>query len=287
MTVHHRTIEVAGHEIFYREAGPADAPVLLLLHGFPTSSHMFRDLIPKLADKYHLIAPDHLGFGYSAMPAAEEFEYSFATLAELTTAFTDKLGLTAYAVYVQDYGAPIAWRMALAHPERITAVITQNGNAYEDGVVEAMWADLYAYDADPTPENATAAKGMQTEATVKWQYQNGVADRTLLSPDAWQHDLSLLARPGADQVQLDLARTYLTNFTLYPKFQEYFRTSQVPLLAAWGEGDEIFPPAGAKAFQRDLPDAEIHFLPTGHFALETHAAEIAALIDEFLTRVLP
>jgi len=287
MTPHHRTVEVEGHEIFYREADPADAPVLLLLHGFPTSSHMFRDLIPKLADKYHLIAPDHLGFGYSAMPAADSFEYSFASLAELTTAFTEKLGLTAYSVYVQDYGAPIAWRMALAHPERIQAVITQNGNAYEDGIVEAMWADIVAYDADPTPENGAAVNRMQSEAMVKWQYQNGVADQTLLSPDAWQHDLSLMARPGADEVQLDLARTYLTNFALYPKFQEYFRTSQVPLLAAWGEGDEIFPPAGAKAFQRDLPDAEIHLLPTGHFALETHATEIAALIDDFLTRVLP
>ena len=287
MTTHHRTVEVEGHEIFYREAGPADAPVLLLLHGFPTSSHMFRDLIPKLADKYHLIAPDHLGFGYSAMPAADSFEYSFANLANLTTAFTEKLGLTAYAVYVQDYGAPIAWRMALAHPERIQAVITQNGNAYEDGIVEAMWADIVAYDADPTPENGAAVSRMQSEEMVKWQYQNGVADQTLLSPDAWQHDLWLMARPGAYEVQLDLARTYLTNFALYPKFQEYFRTSQVPLLAAWGEGDEIFPPAGAKAFQRDLPDAEIHLLPTGHFALETHAAEIATLIDAFLTRILP
>jgi pimeloyl-ACP methyl ester carboxylesterase len=286
MTVHHRTVEVEGHEIFYREAGPADAPVLLLLHGFPTSSHMFRDLIPKLADKYHLIAPDHLGFGYSDMPAADEFEYSFEALAELTAAFTEKLGLTAYGVYVQDYGAPIAWRMALAHPERITAVITQNGNAYEDGIVEAMWADIVAYDADPTPEKGTAVSQMQSEAMVKWQYQNGVPDQTLLSPDAWQHDLSLMARPGADEVQLDLARTYLTNFTLYPKFQEYFRTSQVPLLAVWGEGDEIFPPAGAKAFQRDLPNAELHLLPTGHFALETHADEIATLIDSFLSRNL-
>jgi pimeloyl-ACP methyl ester carboxylesterase len=287
MTIHHRTVEVEGHQIFYREAGPADAPVLLLLHGFPTSSHMFRDLIPKLADKYHLIAPDHLGFGYSDMPAADEYEYSFANLAKLTTAFTEKLGLTAYAVYVQDYGAPIAWRMALEHPERITAVITQNGNAYEDGVVEAMWADIVAYDADPTPEKGAAVNQMQSEKMVKWQYQTGVADQTLLSPDAWQHDLSLMARPGAYAVQLDLARTYLTNFALYPKFQEYFRTSQVPLLATWGEGDEIFPPAGAKAFQRDLPDAEIHLLPTGHFALETHATEIAALIDNFLARVLP
>lgn len=285
MTVRHRTVEIEGHEIFYREAGPADAPVLLLLHGFPTSSHMFRDLIPLLEDKYHLIAPDHLGFGYSAMPSADTYEYSFAALAALTTKFTEKLGLTQYAIYVQDYGAPIGWRMALEHPERITAIITQNGNAYEDGFVEEMWAEVLAYDADPNPATAEAAKGMQSEATVKWQYQHGVPDQTLLSPDAWQHDLSLLARPGADQVQLDLVRTYVTNFALYPQFQQYFRTSQVPLLAAWGENDEIFPPAGAKAFLRDLPNAEVHLLPTGHFALETHAAEIAALITDFLGRV--
>jgi pimeloyl-ACP methyl ester carboxylesterase len=286
MTVHHRTVEVDGHELFYREAGPADAPILLLLHGFPASSHMFRDLIPLLEDRYHLIAPDHLGFGYSAMPSADSFEYSFAALAALTTAFTEKLGLSQYAVYVQDYGAPIAWRMALEHPERITAVITQNGNAYEDGYVEAMWAAVVAYDADPTPENAKAAAEMQSEALVKWAYQHGVKDQTLLSPDAWQHDLSLLARPGAEQVQLDLVRTYLDNFKLYPKFQEYFRTSQVPLLAAWGAHDEIFPAAGAKAFQRDLPDAEIHLLDAGHFALESNAAEIADLIRDFLGRKL-
>lgn len=286
MTVHHRTVEVDGQQLFYREAGPADAPVLLLLHGFPASSHMFRDLIPLLEDRYHLIAPDHLGFGYSAMPSADSFEYSFAALARLTTAFTEKLGLTKYALYVQDFGAPIGWRMALEHPERITAIITQNGNAYLDGYVEAMWAAVEAYDADPTPENATAAAEMQTEALVKWAYQHGVADQTLLSPDAWQHDLSLLARPGARQVQLDIVRTYLDNFKLYPKFQEYFRTSQVPLLAAWGANDEIFPAAGAKAFQRDLPDAEIHLLDAGHFALESNVAEIAELIRDFLGRKL-
>ncbi|WP_328329578.1 alpha/beta hydrolase [Kribbella sp. NBC_00382] len=286
MTVHHRTVEVDGHELFYREAGPADAPVLLLLHGFPASSHMFRDLIPLLEDRYHLIAPDHLGFGHSAMPSANDFEYSFAALAALTTALTEKLGLTQYAMYVQDFGAPIGWRMALEHPERITAIITQNGNAYEDGYVEAMWAAVVAYDADPTPENAKAAAEMQSEALVKWAYQHGVKDQTLLSPDAWQHDLSLLARPGAEQVQVDLVRTYLDNFKLYPKFQEYFRTSQVPLLAAWGAGDEIFPPAGAKAFQRDLPDAEIHLLDAGHFALESNAPEIATLIRDFLGRKL-
>ncbi|MEU4391452.1 alpha/beta hydrolase [Kribbella sp. NPDC023855] len=284
MTVHHRTVEVDGHQLFYREAGPVDAPVLLLLHGFPTSSHMFRNLIPLLADRYHLIAPDHLGFGYSAMPPADEFEYSFAALAALTTGFTEKLGLTQYALYVQDYGAPIAWRMALEYPERITAIITQNGNAYEDGLVEEMWADVLAYAADPTPETADAAAGMQSPAMVKWQYQHGVSDQSLLSPDAWQHDLSLLARPGAEQVQLDLVRTYPDNFRLYPKFQEYFRTSQVPLLAAWGGNDEIFPPAGAKAFQRDLPEAEIHLLDAGHFALESHATEIAELIRDFLSR---
>ncbi|TWD79573.1 pimeloyl-ACP methyl ester carboxylesterase [Kribbella amoyensis] len=286
MTIHYRTVEVEGYEIFYREGGPADAPVLLLLHGFPTSSHMFRDLLPRLAERYRVIAPDHLGFGYSAMPGADEYEYSFANLAALTTAFTERLGLTEFALYVQDYGAPIGWRMALAHPERVRAIVTQNGNAYEDGIVEEMWAPVIAYDAAPSPETAAAALEMQSEQLVKWQYLHGVPDPTLVSPDSWQHDLSLLARPGADRVQLDLVRTYVTNFALYPQFQEYFRTSQVPVLAAWGGNDEIFPPAGAKAFQRDLPDAEVHLLPTGHFALETHAAEIAGLIDDFLTRVL-
>lgn len=286
MTVQYRTVEVGGHELFYREAGPVDAPTLLLLHGFPASSHMFRDLIPLLEDRYHLIAPDHLGFGYSAMPSADEFEYSFATLAALTTAFTEKIGLTEYVLYVQDFGAPIGWRMALEHPERITAIITQNGNAYEDGYVEAMWAAVHAYDANPTTETAAAAAEMQSEKLVKWAYQHGVGDQSLLSPDAWQHDLSLLARPGAEQVQLDLVRTYLDNFRLYPKFQEYFRTSQVPLLAAWGANDEIFPAAGAKAFQRDLPNAEIHLLDAGHFALESNAPEIATLIRDFLGRKL-
>lgn len=286
MTTHHRTVEVDGHEIFYREAGPADAPVLLLLHGFPTSSHMFRDLIPRLAGKYRVIAPDHLGFGYSAMPPADEFEYSFASLAALTTAFTERLGLTSYALFVQDYGAPIGWRLALDHPERVTAIVTQNGNAYEDGIIDHFWAPVRDYAADPSLEHEAAAREMQSAELVKWQYLHGVPDQSLVSPDAWQHDLSLLARPGADRVQLDLVRTYVTNFELYPMFQEYFRTSQVPLLATWGEYDEIFPPAGAKAFQRDLPDAEVHFLPTGHFALETHAAEIARLVDDFLTRVL-
>ncbi|WP_328990826.1 alpha/beta hydrolase [Kribbella sp. NBC_01245] len=284
MTTHHRAIEVNGHEIFYREAGAADAPVILLLHGFPTSSHMFRNLIPLLAKSYRVIAPDHLGFGQSAMPSADEFTYNFATLAELTTVFTEALGLSSYAMYVQDFGAPIGWRMALAHPERITAVITQNGNAYEDGLVEEMWADVHAYAAEQSPENEDAAAMMQSAELVKWQYLHGVPDPSLVSPDTWTHDLALLARPGAERVQLDIIRSYVDNFRLYPKFQEYFRTSQVPLLATWGENDEIFPPAGAKAFARDLPDAEIHLLPTGHFALETHAAEIAALMLEFLAR---
>lgn len=286
MTTHHRTIEVNGHEIFYREAGAADAPVILLLHGFPTSSHMFRNLIPLLAKSYRVIAPDHLGFGHSAMPSADEFEYNFATLAELTTAFTEALGLSTYAMYVQDFGAPIGLRMALAHPERITAVITQNGNAYEDGLVERMWTDVHAYAAEQSPENEDAAAMMQSPELVRWQYLHGVPDPSLVSPDNWTHDLALLARPGAEQVQLDIIRSYVDNFRLYPKFEEYFRTSQVPLLAAWGENDEIFPPAGAKAFARDLPDAEIHLLPTGHFALETHAAEIAALMLDFLGRRL-
>ncbi|MFF8815029.1 alpha/beta fold hydrolase [Streptomyces pactum] len=284
--VHHRTITVGGHEIFYREAGDPDAPVLLLLHGFPTSSHMFRDLIPLLAGRFRLIAPDHLGFGYSAAPPARDGDdtYTFARLAELTAGFTEALGLTRFALYVQDYGAPIGLRLALAHPERVTAIITQNGNAYREGLGEAAWAPVLAYIADPSPENEEVARGFQSPESIRWQYTHGVADQSLLSPDAWHHDIALMSRPGQSAVQLRLIGDYGSNLGLYPAFQEYFRSSQVPLLAVWGAHDEIFVPEGATAFRRDLPEAEVHLLPTGHFALETHAAPIADLIGDFLTR---
>ncbi|MGA5640126.1 alpha/beta fold hydrolase [Streptomyces cinereoruber] len=282
----HRTATVRGHEIAYREAGPADAPALLLLHGFPTSSHMFRDLIPLLADRYHLIAPDHLGFGRSSAPSADDFPYSFAELASLTAEFTEAVGLDRFALYVQDYGAPIGLRLALAHPERITAIVTQNGNAYEEGLGAEAWAPVLALIEERTPETEAPVRAIRSVDGIRWQYETGVPaeHRGLLSPDAWHHDAALMAREGQDGIQLALITDYGSNFGLYPAFQEYFRTSRVPLLAVWGEGDEVFVPAGAEAFRRDLPDAEVHLLPTGHFALETHAPRIAELMDDFLTR---
>lgn len=286
--IHHRSTTVSGHEIHYREAGPADAPVLLLLHGFPTSSHMFRDLIPLLADGYHLIAPDHLGFGRSAAPAADAFPYSFAELAEITGEFTEQLGLKEYALYIQDYGAPIGLRLALAHPERVTAIITQNGNAYEEGLGADAWAPVLALIAERTPETEAPVREISSLDGIKWQYLHGVPadEQDLVSPDAYHHDAALMARPGQPEIQLDLISDYGSNFALYPAFQEYFRTAQVPVLAVWGAHDQIFVPAGALAFQRDLPHAEVHLLPTGHFALETHADQIASLIGDFLARRL-
>ncbi|MEV6393181.1 alpha/beta hydrolase [Streptomyces sp. NPDC051907] len=287
--VHHRTVLVRGHEIFYREAGAPDAPVLLLLHGFPTSSRMFRDLIPLLADRYRLIAPDHLGFGRSATPSADDFPYSFAELASLTSEFTEQLGLTRFALYIQDYGAPIGLRLALAHPERITAIVTQNGNAYREGLGADAWAPVLAMIADRTPLTEAPVRAISSLEGIRWQYETGVPDayRSLLDPDAWTQDAALMAREGMDRVQLDLIGDYGANIELYPAFHEYFRASRVPLLAVWGAHDEIFLPAGAEAFRRDLPDARVHLLPTGHFALETHAPQIAALIDDFLGQTLP
>ncbi|MFD7975818.1 alpha/beta fold hydrolase [Streptomyces sp. NPDC059071] len=286
LPVHHRTVTVRGHEIHYREAGPADAPVLLLLHGFPTSSHMFRDLMPRLSGTYRLIAPDHLGFGRSAAPDAADFDYTFAALAALTDEFTRALGLDRFALYIQDYGAPIGLRLALAHPERITAIISQNGNAYEEGLGAEAWAPVLALIAERTPETEAAVRAIRSLDGIRWQYETGVPAeyRELLSPDAWHHDAALMARPGQDEIQTRLIADYGSNFALYPAFQEYFRSSRVPLLAVWGEGDEVFVPAGAEAFRRDLPDAEIHLLPTGHFALETHAPLIAELVGDFLKR---
>ncbi|MFD5077188.1 alpha/beta fold hydrolase [Streptomyces sp. NPDC058371] len=286
--VRHRTATVRGHEIAYRQAGPADAPVLLLLHGFPTSSHMFRDLIPLLSDRYRLIAPDHLGFGRSATPPATEFPYTFAQLAEITGEFTEQLGLKEYALYVQDYGAPIGLRLALAHPDRVTAIITQNGNAYEEGLGTEAWAPVRALIAERTPETEAPVREISSPDGIKWQYLHGVPEdrQDQVSPDAYQYDAALMARPGQPEIQLDLISDYGSNFELYPAFHEYFRSSRVPLLAVWGAHDEIFVPAGALAFLRDLPEAEIHLLPTGHFALETHAGQAAALIGDFLARNL-
>ncbi|WP_327719567.1 alpha/beta fold hydrolase [Streptomyces sp. NBC_00490] len=288
MMTAHRTTTVRGLDVHYREAGPADAPALLLLHGFPSSSHMFRDLIPLLADRYRLIAPDHIGFGRSSAPGASDFAYTFAELAEITAEFTEQLGLKEYALYIQDYGAPIGLRLALAHPERVTAIVTQNGNAYEEGLGKEAWAPVLALIAERTPETEAPVREISSPDGIKWQYLHGVPEdlRHLVSPDAYEHDAALMARPGQPEIQLDLIADYGSNFALYPAFHDYFRTSQVPLLAVWGAHDEIFVPAGALAYQCDLPKAEIHLLPTGHFALETHAPQIGALIGDFLSRTL-
>ncbi|MET7495070.1 alpha/beta hydrolase [Streptomyces sp900116325] len=284
--VHHRTATVNGLEVFYREAGDPQAPDLVLLHGFPTSSHMFRHLIPALADRYHVIAPDHVGFGQSAMPALEDFPYTFAALTEVTSGLLQHLGVDRFAMYVQDYGAPIGWRLALQTPDRVTAIISQNGNAYEEGFVKPFWDGVFAYAQAPGPDTEAPMRGALTADITRWQYVNGVADPSLVSPDNWVHDQALLDRPGNDGIQLKLFRDYPTNVDLYPQVHQYFRDSRVPLLAVWGANDEIFGPAGAEAFSTDLPDAEIHLLESGHFALESHLEPITQHIRDFLGRVL-
>jgi len=270
-------------EVFYREAGPSDAPVILLLHGFPTASHMFRDLIPELAGRYRVIAPDLPGFGNTVAPPRGVFAYSFDNLADVMAQFVDALGLTRYALYIFDYGAPVGLRLALRFPERVTAIISQNGNAYVEGFSDG-WAPWQTYWRDPTPEHREACRASLAPETIReWQYFHG-ADRTRISPDGYTLDLAYLARPGADEIQLDLILDYRSNVARYPEFQAYFRSHRPPFLAAWGRNDAHFLPAGAEAYKRDLPDAEIHLLDTGHFALETHAAEIGALMLGFLKR---
>ena len=277
--------EVAGVKIFYREAGPKTAPHLLLLHGFPTSSHMFRNLIPALAGSYHLIAPDLPGFGFSEAPDRQKFRYTFENLAKTIDAFTQKIGLDCFAIYVFDYGAPVGLRLALAHPERITAIISQNGNAYEEGLSDG-WNPIQKYWKEPNAENRAALRQFLAPETTKWQYVQGVPDKNLIAPEAYTLDSALLARPGNDEIQLDLFLDYASNVVLYPKFQEYFRTKRPPILAVWGQNDPFFLPPGAEAFRRDNPNAEVHFYDTGHFALETHATETASAIRDFLSRKL-
>jgi pimeloyl-ACP methyl ester carboxylesterase len=281
MSIHYRTQDVDGFEIFYREAGTRGKPKLLLLHGFPTSSHMFRDLIPLLADRFHIVAPDLPGFGRSDMPPREKFTYTFDNIAAVIDRFTEVIGFDKFAVYVFDYGAPTGFRLAVAHPERITAIISQNGNAYVEGLSDG-WDPIRAYWKDPSPKNREALRAFLAPQSVQWQYTHGVSDTTRISPDGYSLDSLYLSRPGADEVQLDLMRDYQSNVELYPQFQQYFKTHQPRFLAAWGRNDPFFLPPGAEAYRRDLPEAVVRFFDTGHFALETHAAEIAAAIKELL-----
>src|ERR1700710_2878193 len=276
--VHHRYATVDGQRLFYREAGPADAPAIVLLHGFPTSSFMFRDLIPQLAGSYHVIAPDHLGFGFSDAPAAADFDYTFDALADLTAHLLEQLGVDRYAIYVQDYGAPIGWRLALRTPDAITAIVTQNGNGYDEGFVESFWTTVWDYQREQTPATEAAIRTALTVESIKWQYVTGVSDETLVSPDTWTHDAALVNRPGNDEIQLRLFLDYATNAPMYPALHDYLRTSEVPVLAVWGRGDLIFGPDVARAFEQDAKGAEIHLIDGGHFLLESAGQEVADLM---------
>jgi pimeloyl-ACP methyl ester carboxylesterase len=279
----YRTADVDGFNVFYREAGERSQPTLLLLHGFPSSSHMYRDLIPLLADRFHVVAPDLPGFGLSAQPSRKDFAYTFDNLAKVIGRFTEVIGLARYALYVFDYGAPTGFRVAMAHPERVTAIISQNGNAYEEGLSEG-WNPIQRYWREPDDANRQALRELLTPDSIRWQYEHGVSDITRISPDGYSLDAFHITRPERDEVQLDLFLDYASNVALYPAFQKYFREHQPPLLAIWGKHDPFFLPPGAEAFRRDLPEAEVRFLDTGHFALETHAKEIAEAIAGFIPR---
>jgi pimeloyl-ACP methyl ester carboxylesterase len=278
-------VDIDGLEIFFRDAGPIDAPALLLLHGFPSSSHMFRNLIPLLSDRYRVIAPDYPGFGQSAFPDRAKFSYTFNSLAQIIARFLEAIGLQRFTVYIQDYGAPVGLRLALAYPERIAGLIVQNGNAYEEGLSEE-WGPLRAYWREPTPANRDRLRGWLNAEGIRLQYVAGVpeAQIPLFSPDTWTLDWALLSRPGNIDAQLDLFYDYRTNVALYPKFHEFFRAHRPPTLLVWGRHDPFFTVAGAEAYRRDLPDAELHYIDAGHFALETHGPEIAGLIRDFLAR---
>jgi pimeloyl-ACP methyl ester carboxylesterase len=280
-SIRYRTADVDGFKVFYREAGSSASPKLLLLHGFPSASHMFRDLIPLLADRFRIVAPDLPGFGQSDMPPREKFSYTFDNIARVIDGFTEVIGFNRFAVYVFDYGAPTGFRLAVRHPERITAIISQNGNAYEEGLSKG-WSPIKAYWQDRSEANRKALRAFLAPETTRWQYTHGVPDPTMVSPDGQNLDNFYLARPGADEAQLDLFGDYKSNVALYPSFQQYFRTHKPPLLAAWGKNDPFFVPAGAEAFKRDNPRAVVRFFDTGHFALETHAREIAESIRDFL-----
>jgi pimeloyl-ACP methyl ester carboxylesterase len=281
--IRYKRATVDGNRIFYREAGPEGAPTILLLHGFPTSSHMFRNLIPALADRYHVVAPDLPGFGFSDAPNRNQFRYTFENLTKAIDSFIQSIGIERFAIYVFDYGAPVGFRLALARPERITAIISQNGNAYVEGLSQG-WNPIQKYWKEPTPENRAALRAFLTPEATKRQYVHGVQDESQVAPESYELDSALLARPGNDEIQLDLCLDYASNVALYPKFQEYFRIKQPSLLAVWGKNDPFFLPPGAEAFKCDNPNAEVHFYDTGHFALETHHQEIAGAIRDFLER---
>jgi pimeloyl-ACP methyl ester carboxylesterase len=284
--VFHRTVKIDGLDIFYREAGPADAPAVLLLHGFPTSSHMFRNLIPALADKYHVIAPDYPGFGQSSAPLVSDFEYTFDSLARVVEKFTEKVGLSKYSLYLMDYGAPVGFRLAVRHPERVQALIVQNGNAYEEGIDNDFWKPIKAYWKDRSKENGDGLRSFLTLGATKWQYTNGVRNVETISPDTWGHVQPLLDRPGNQEIQLALFYSYGSNPPMYPRWQEYLRKHQPPTLIVWGQNDAIFPAAGAHPYKRDLKSLDFHLLDTGHFALEEDGEEIARLIRGFLGKQL-
>ena len=275
-----RKVDVDGIGVFYREAGRKDTSTILLLHGFPTAGHMFRDLMPLLEDRFRVVAPDLPGFGQSDLPARRAFNYTFENLTNVIARFTDVIGLQRFAMYVFDYGAPVGFRLAVRHPDRITAIISQNGNAYEEGLSDG-WNPIRAYWQEPSPANREALRSFLAPETTRWQYTHGVPDVTAVSPDGYSLDNFYLARPGADEIQLDLFGDYKSNVALYPTFQNYFRARKPRLLAVWGKNDPLFLPGGAEAFRRDIPDAKIHFFDTGHFALETHTNEIAAVIRDF------
>lgn len=283
---HYRKAKIDGIELFYREAGPADAPVVVLLHGFPTSSNMFRNLIPALSDRYRVIAPDYPGFGQSEMPSRERFQYGFAKYAELTDGLLAKLGAQRYALYVMDYGAPVGFRLALRHPERVTALVVQNGNAYDEGL-QAFWDPIKAYWRDGSQQRREALRAATEPAHVRSQYVDGVKDISRVDPTAWTYDSALLQRPDNVEIQLDLFKDYGSNVKMYPRFQAFFRERQPPTLIVWGSHDKIFPAEGARAYLRDLPQAELHLLDTGHFALEDKGQDIARLMRDFLDRKLP
>ena len=280
----HRTVKIDNLDIFYREAGPKDAPPVLLLHGFPTSSHMFRNLIPALAEKYHVVAPDYPGFGNSSAPSVDEFDYTFDNLANVIEKFTEKVGLAEYSIYLMDYGAPVGFRLAVKHPERVRSLIVQNGNAYDEGLDNDFWKSIKAYWADRSEEKGDGLRSLLTVDATKWQYTSGVRNVETISPDTWGHVQPLLDRPGNQEIQLALFYSYGSNPPLYPQWQAYLREHQPPTLIVWGKNDPIFPAAGAFPYKRDLKNLEFHLLDTGHFALEEDGAEIAALIRDFLDK---